>query len=348
MPNLNKIGKFFNIFFWLIVFIVPIFLSFGNSMFHFQRVVHEYTRIFPFFIIFIINNFFLFKYFSEKKYSKYFFLSFITILIFSILGTYNFKFLQLINIELPHEKLIKIERFKELNRFFYHVIFSILIIGLNNAIKISINWIETREKSYILEKENLENQLSALKNQISPHFFMNTLNNIYALIDYDKEKAKDTVVKFSKIMRKMLYNDDNEIFTLKEEIDFINDFVELMKMRLNTNVEIILEFPDEIPTIKIPPFLFINFIENAFKHGIKAVGKSFIAIKIELENDFLCFEISNSKTFDNIDTKKTTKQEVENSLKRLKLIYNEDFEYITKETSDTFLTKIQINIRNKQ
>ena len=94
-----------------------------------------------------------------------------------------------------------------------------------------------------LQKEKLQTELEALKNQISPHFLMNTLNNIHALIDYDKEMAKESVVMLSKLMRVLLYDSDNENYSIKNEIQFLNDYLGLMRIRVHDDVEIKFEYP---------------------------------------------------------------------------------------------------------
>ena len=119
----------------------------------------------------------------------------------------------------------------------------------------------------LLEKENLNQQLEYLKYQINPHFFMNTLNNIHALVDIDPEKAKTTIVELSKMMRYLLYEGNNSLIPLHREVEFLRNYITLMKLRYTDKVKIDTDIPVSLPDRRLPPLLLITFVENAFKHG---------------------------------------------------------------------------------
>jgi LytS/YehU family sensor histidine kinase len=229
-------------------------------------------------------------------------------------------------------------------RFVNNILISILVVGLNDAIKIFIQWMKDQHDMVILQRENARNELALLRQQISPHFFMNTLNNIHVLIDYDKEIAKDSVIKLAKLMRVLLYKEETKRFTLKKEIDFLNDYVELMRIRLNDKVDVHFSKPEFIPNVIFPPLLFINFVENAFKHGVRAVGDSFIHINFEVENDKLKVEISNSKVklVENIES--SGKVGLENSKKRLELLFKDKYSLDIVDSEEMFVVKIVIDI----
>lgn len=141
-------------------------------------------------------------------------------------------------------------------------------------------------------------------------------------------------------MRVLLY--ENENYTLQKEIDFLKDYIELMKIRVNQNVEIIFEHPEIIPKVSFPPLLFVSFVENSFKHGILAVGKSFIYIYFALENDFLHVKIMNSKTTPSQAKPVNTKIGMTNSQKRLDLIYNKNYKFVVTETETTYEVNIKV------
>lgn len=324
-----------------IVFLFPVLFSLKNGNLNFQRLLHEYFRLFPYLIIFVFHNYFLSKLILKKEYSFYLLIS--SGLILSV----NLIFQQIIELNLVHippPPGINQLPPEKLSRFFFKIIISILTIGLNIAIKLLFQWAKEKRKNEILELQNTKNELEYLKNQISPHFFMNTLNNIHALIDYDKEIAKNSVIKLSKLMRVILYDTDKNNFTLKNEIDFINDYIELMKIRVNPKVEINFNYPQQLPNLKIQPLLFINLVENAFKHGIKAIGKSFIHIKFEIENNWLTFNIKNSKADNN--SKHVGKVGLENSIKRFDLIYAKNHTFDIDENEDYFEVKVNIKLIN--
>jgi len=359
MLNKSKyqlIEKIIYLIIWLLAFSIPILFSIGNKNFNFNRLLHEWIRITPFFIAFIIHNYFVFRYFDKKKYQKYVIFTTLLILAISFFGSYIHLFIKIFHV--PQANFPKPPHMGNpnhfpppkpesgtqnfFNNFFNNIVITILVIGLNNAFKIAIKWLDEKRNYELLQTETLKNELDYLRHQISPHFLMNTLNNIHALIDYDTTIAKNSVVKLSKLMRVLLYETKTENFTLKKEIDFLNDYIELMRIRVNQNVEIKFEHPKQIPDIKIAPLLFISFVENAFKHGIKAIGKSFIHIKFLIEDNNLQVNITNSKIKNTNTKSERTKIGLNNSKKRLELIYknNHTFEIIENEN----LFKVHIKI----
>jgi hypothetical protein len=179
--------------------------------------------------------------------------------------------------------------------FIDNLILSILVVGVGTAIKMVSQWLNEESKRKDLEKEQLKTELALLRHQVSPHFFMNTLNNIHALIDINAEDAKNTIIELSTMMRYLLYDTAHGQTTLKKEIVFIESYIALMKLRFPENVTVRLELPENIRDIEIPPMLFISFLENAFKHGVSYQAKSFVSFKIEQIDKRLKCNIKNSK-----------------------------------------------------
>ena len=171
----------------------------------------------------------------------------------------------------------------------------ILMFGMNLGVKGYFKSREDRKRLSELEHENLEQQLEYLRYQINPHFFMNTLNNIHALVDIDPEQAKGTIVELSKMMRFILYEGDKNGVTLSREMEFLRTYVALMRLRYTDSVSIRTELPPEVPERSVPPLMLIPFVENAFKHGISYRRPSFIDIRVRVEDDRLHFICLNSK-----------------------------------------------------
>ena len=142
-----------------------------------------------------------------------------------------------------------------------------------------------------IEKEKLNSELAFLKNQISPHFFFNTLNNIYSLIGINTEDSQKAVLKLSKLMRYLLYESEHGNTMLSHEIDFMNNYIDLMKLRMSDRVSLNVHFPEEYDDRIIHPLLFIPFVENSFKHGISYREKSFIDISMTAEADSITFQM---------------------------------------------------------
>ena len=219
------------------------------------------------------------------------------------------------------------------------IIILILMLGMNLAIKLYFRQRRDREKMKRLEKENLEQQLEYLKYQINPHFFMNTLNNIHALVDIDPEKAKTTILELSKMMRFVLYEGNKQRVPLDREITFLQNYIRLMKLRYTDKVRITVTTPETIPNDEIPPLLFITFVENAFKHGVSYQQESFIDIKMEVGAQ-LTFTCSNSKIPKEED--KHGGVGLTNVKQRLNLIYGNRYSLDINDQADTYTVTLKI------
>lgn len=197
----------------------------------------------------------------------------------------------------------------------------ILMLGMNFGIKLYFRQKENQQRLIELERKNLQQQLEYLKYQINPHFLMNTLNNIHALVDFDPEQAKESIVQLSKILRFVLYEGSKQMVPLQRELLFLEDYIQLMQMRITDKVDLKVEMPEHIPDGEIPPLMLISFVENAFKHGVSYQQPSFIHISIAISNDRLSFRCENSKIPQSED--KHGGVGLENARQRLSLIYGE-------------------------
>ena len=188
-----------------------------------------------------------------------------------------------------------------------------------------------------------QTELEYLKHQINPHFFMNTLNNIHALIDVDTEKAKESVIELSKIMRYILYDSSQPIISLQKEITLLNNYIALMRIRYTDSIDISVNIADNLPDVQIPPLLFISFIENAFKHGISYQHPSFVHIMLETREKELSFYIVNSNFS---DTHNPSGIGLENVTKRLQLLYGDKYILETRAEENSFSVNLIIPIES--
>jgi LytS/YehU family sensor histidine kinase len=195
-----------------------------------------------------------------------------------------------------------------------------------------------------LEKEKLNSELAFLKNQISPHFFFNTLNNIYSLISINAEDSQKAILRLSKLMRYLLYDSEHGNTKLSNEIDFMNNYIDLMKLRMTSKIILTVSFPEKYEDRSIPPLIFIPFIENAFKHGISNREKSFIDINMTTGKDSILFRCANSliKTREESDPSQSGIG-LENVTKRLNLLFPEKHEIKINKTEKEFEVLLQIN-----
>ncbi len=216
----------------------------------------------------------------------------------------------------------------------------VLMFGMNLGFKLFFKTRNDEKKLMALQKENLEQQLEYLKYQINPHFFMNTLNNIHALVDIDPDKAKDTILELSKMMRFVLYEGDKRGVALTREFDFIRNYVTLMRLRYTDKVKIIVELPTETPDKQIAPLMLVTFIENAFKHGISYQHDSFIEIKASIDGNKLRFTCRNSKAEN--PNKEKGGVGLANVKKRLQLLYNSNYTLHIQDEADIYNVELII------
>ena len=220
------------------------------------------------------------------------------------------------------------------------LIILLLMLGMNLGVKYYFKSRHDAKQLIALEKKNLEQQLEYLKYQINPHFFMNTLNNIHALVDIDPEQAKETILELSKMMRFVLYEGDKKDVPLSREFEFIRHYVTLMRLRYTDKVEVKVDIPTEAPDYRLPPLMLITFVENAFKHGVSYQQKSFIHIKASVNEGRLCFECHNSKAEKPNEMKGGVG--LANVKQRLNLIYGENYTLNIQDEPDTYNVKLEI------
>jgi LytS/YehU family sensor histidine kinase len=217
------------------------------------------------------------------------------------------------------------------------------VTAIGATIKLTYEWINEKRKNEELQKTQLRTELNFLKSQIQPHFFFNTLNNLYALIIKKSPNAPDVVLKLSEIMQYVLYDSKEQNISLLKEINYIYSYLDLEKLRYGDRVKSKIEIIGNMDEIEIPPLLFLPFIENCFKHGTANNNNIKVDIRFELTDNFLFFTVAN--TF--YQTNKINQKHgigIENVKRRLQLLYGENFTLETeiKKTKFKVLLKFPI------
>ncbi|MEO9512839.1 MAG: sensor histidine kinase [Flavobacteriaceae bacterium] len=223
------------------------------------------------------------------------------------------------------------------------------VVTFVTAIKITLDFLAEHKRVADLEKAQLETELLFLKTQISPHFFFNTLNNIYSLA---VEKSKNTpkiILKLSELMRYLLYETKNKRQSLENEILCIQNYLDLEKVRHNERLEINMSVSGDIQDKEIAPILLLSFVENAFKHGVnKNIGKVKVAIDLAVKNDFLYFKISNPMPASVKNEKRFDQSSgigLENVKKRLALGYEKnDYKLTFNNKKNMFVVNLKIKV----
>lgn len=227
---------------------------------------------------------------------------------------------------------------------FFSLILALMVIGISTSVTAVQNWHRDKQLRQSLEREKIKSELSFLKAQINPHFFFNTLNNIYALTVVDGEAARESIHKLSRMMRYVLYETQQPTVMLSHEIAFVQDYIQLMKLRLTDKVSVKFEQPSPLHDVPIAPMLLLPFIENAFKHGVSAVEPSCITISIKQQGRQLHLEVQNSL----FTEKKVTLDDsngigLANTRRRLDLLYSDRYNLTVNEnTSDN---KYQVDLK---
>ncbi len=372
--TLKRGETFVYILVWILVFLMPVFIYRNNST-NYNQIYKEWVRMLPFLVIFFINNHLLLpKLLFQKKNLWYFGILLLSIILISYLSTFSHL---LFDNQMPQNGGMRIppqpggmgghdpsrmmpgfemnrDPFRQLPRakgfldrkMIDNFIVCILVVGLNSAIKISSKWQKEEQKRKEVEKQNLKNELAFLRNQVSPHFFMNTLNNIHALVDIDGDNAKEAIIKLSKMMRYLLYDSDEGETTLAKEVEFIQSYLDLMKLRYPADVKLTFSFQENLPAITIPPLLFTSLIENAFKHGISSRGESFVDIYLRMIENQLVFRIRNSSFGIEKKASEVGGLGLANLKKRLDLIYGETYTIISKDENGIFEIAVKIPLHD--
>ena len=309
---------------WMVIILVPVLNSKMLEEVHvsLENILIAWLKIAPYLLIFIIHNSLIAPRLLLRKhrYVWYLVVNLLTITaVFSLVAIYE-KYA-------PYDTEPYIlngkASFTDL-AIYWNILLGFFMTGLNMGIKLLYRSLRDEQQMEELKRQNLQAEMDYLRYQINPHFFMNTLNNIHALIDIDTEYAKSAVIELSKMMRYVLYESGSETISLKKAIQFIENYIELMRIRYDSSIDICLDYPATIPNkVAIPPLLLIVFVENAFKHGVSYNHASFIHIRIGYRDDAVTAVISNSRH--EKSRPGTTGIGLENVKKRLALIYQDNY-----------------------
>lgn len=223
------------------------------------------------------------------------------------------------------------------------------VVSFVTAIKVTIDWLGENNRFNDLEKRQLATELRFLRTQVSPHFFFNTLNNIYALTLSKSDKAPEVVLKLSELMRYLLYATKKRKQDLELELQCIQNYIDLERIRFSEQLDIKVSIVGSLKHKKIAPMLLMPFVENSFKHGANDhIGPAHIDLKAVVEGDFLTFEITNNIPAEKTKTKKDLRNSgigLTNVKKRLELGYKaKDYKLTTTKTNQLYTVRLKIKV----
>ncbi|MHA7944212.1 sensor histidine kinase [Formosa sp. 3Alg 14/1] len=341
MHKNKNIIIFSHILIWLVLFSLPYFLSYGQEQDINRIIAHYWVPVAFYTMIFYLNYFIVIdKFLFNKKTVQFILINLILIIVFLTLK----EQIEAIFFEgLKRKEVGDSANKPPLRMFIYMQMLSYVApILFSIALKTTKRWETAENERKDAANVKLHSELQHLRYQLQPHFFFNSLNNIYSLVDISPEQAKSTIHSLSKLMRYLLYETNIEEVPLSKEIDFMKKYLELMKLRISDKTQVISQFPSEVTSIKIAPLLFISLIENAFKHGVSANKDSDIKINMSTEGRTVQFKIENANFPKQTDDKSGSGIGLQNLKKRLDLLYPNKYMFKTEIVEGRFLVHLQI------
>ena len=341
MKKNKKVTLFSHLIVWFTLFSIPYVLSYGLEE-EINRVISRFwIPLFFYAILFYINYFVLIDRFLFKNQTiKYILINGVIIMVFLTIKSQidTLFFTDIIRKSSSNTSVgppFKMIVYVQMLSYLAPVLFSV-------AIKTTKRLIKTEAQRKEATNSKLESELQHLHYQLQPHFFFNSLNNIYAMVDISPDQAKTSIHSLSKLMRYMLYETNVELVALSKEIDFMKKYIDLMKLRVSAKTKVNYHFPTEETGIKIAPLLFISLIENAFKHGVSASKESTIQINMNYVKKTVVFTIENDNFPKKTDDKSGSGIGLPNIKKRLKLLYPNKNSFKTVVENNRFIAHLEI------
>lgn len=320
-----------HILFWLLSSIV--LFRFFTLDFESGKVDYYYTFLFqiPLFIVVLLNYKLISYSFEKKKYITYL-IGFIALLGMGILLHY-LVFDHLSDLIFKDYLFYSIYSKNVVGQF----VLAYLVVSL--FVKLATDWFEIKENQLQIEKDNYHSQMNFLKAQLNPHFLFNCLNNIYGLMSLDVDKGKDNIIKLSDALRYMLYKTDAQRVPLESELEYLENYIELEKLRLESTEAVSVSFPEEVMKQEIAPLILLPFIENCFKHCDKENPLINIALEIKQGKlQLLCKNnvVDKSHEIGGLG--------LENGKKRLSLIYKDKYDLKIDEREALYYVTLTLDL----
>ncbi len=342
-PKWNKVA--IHAIVWLLLISVPLLLQLENERMPFRIMVNIWLMLFDICLVFYMNYLFaLEKLFYRKKMVLFVLLNiFLVFFIYFMDGVVHGVLSN--NIVKPPRKVSStIQTIFIYNKFIY----TLLGVGAALAVKYYDRLVQSERAREKLETEKLSSEITLLKYQIQPHFFFNTLNNIYSLIAKSPSDAQKAVHSLSKMMRYVLYDNSSTEISLSKEIAFIENYDKLMRLRLGERVKVSVDVPEDVVDINIPPLLLIPLLENAYKHGVSATEQSFIDCFVRIEDNKLVFQVSNTMFEKDNEDRSHSGIGLSNLRKRLDILYGDKYIFVSEpDGKGVFVARLEIPLVKK-
>ena len=336
---------------WSMIVVAPYFFIDRERLFRWDLFIRSIPDTLGLLLVFYVNYFLLIKQFLFKGRTREFiFYNLLLIVAAAVLMHFGNDLLRWIN---PgHVPRRGGRKFRPSPWLFVirNLTTLVTMLGLSVALKMTFRWFEVENEKKELEKAKSEAELQNMKNQISPHFLLNTLNNIYALVEFNPSKARQAVLDLSKMLRHILYDNDKPLVPLHQEVNFIKNYVDLMQIRLADNVKLNTRFSiNPNGNTPIAPLIFISLIENAFKHGISGDKPSFIDISLSETPDGKIEFVSRNSYYPKSEADKSGSGIGLGLVKkRLEMAYPGRYRWVSEVAGDTYSTTLIIDTKEDQ
>ncbi len=328
--------------FWLVYFTLNVLRwgsYFDDYLYSFKSNVVEFTIH----IIIVYGNIFYLipKFILRKKYKTYLsIMVLILILVYIVRTGLNYT---LVTEEIFPESNLP-SSFFDINYIVDVIIGELYVISFVTAIKFVVEWFLEKKKNENLAKLQLSTELKYLRTQIQPHFFFNTLNNLYALTLQKSDNAPKLVIKLSELMQYVLYDIDGSKTNLLNEISHINNYIDIERLRFDDRVEVEMDITGNLEDVYVPPLLLLSFVENCFKHGMKGCDKLKLKMSFEVLNTGY-LEVTLINNFNpNLPYEENRGIGNENAKRRLYLMFSKNFVLDSKIEGDIYKLYLKIPI----
>ena len=213
-------------------------------------------------------------------------------------------------------------------------------------LRFAVGWFELESNRKQMENDKLANELKFLKAQINPHFLFNTLNNLYYLAYSHSANTTEVIEKLSQMMRYMIYDSNYPKVPLSKEIEYMQNYISLERLRLNNEVPIDFVVEGSTENILVTPLIFITFLENAFKHGVSAnASNSWVKINFQVKGKEIIYTVENSKLkSSNMNDKEKSGFGLQNVQRRLELSYPNNYKLKTEDMSDRYFVQLNLSL----
>jgi sensor histidine kinase YesM len=328
----KRLKIFLHIVFWAFMFLSPMQYMRGTGMTMLQYLMNCMPSLLLMVVFYANYKWLTYRYFVEGKHRYYTIINFIMIVSFAVFLHYWMDFTRELFQPIGRGSRTP-DALDDFMSFVRDCANFCIFATAATCIALAQQWYWADKALRNAEAARVAAELGNLRSQINPHFLLNTLNNIYALTAIDHTRAQSAIQQLSNMLRHMLYDNQEQLVSLADEVQFIENYINLMKIRLPQTVDVKFEKDLENPNTKVAPLLFISLVENAFKHGISSTEPSFIHMSMTQKGNSLCVIIENSNFPKSEKDRSGHGIGLQQVQRRLDLAYYERYEW-TKGVSD--------------